>query len=280
MKRFIVLAVVHVVVALALALSVSAAASGNNEPLIFSFLGVLLGQVSLLSVWTGLGNMSLSRRCAMICLAGSYLWAVFLTGADEWKRLDVEKACVAALLVLACLVPAIGIFLVLKRWGPRLILCAPRDVPSANKPLQFSTRHLLMLALVVSAALAAGRPVRAIDQSFGNRWFLFGLFCCVLGVCFIHALLAAVWACLSANKVFLRVPIALVAAALVGLVLPFYFRAPRFNEYLLCPMCFAIAQTVTVLSLLVARSAGYRVLRRQIQPIQPRADLVGLHPLD
>ena len=278
MKRFIVLAVVHVVVAVDLSVNIAGTRAGG--PLLYTFFGVLLGQVSLLSVWTGLGNMSFVRRCTTICLGGTYFWAVFLTAADAWTRLDAEGACVAALLVIACLLPTIAIFLSLKRWGPHLIVCSARERPSANKPFQFSTLHLLTLAVVVSAALAAGRPVRAMDHSFGNRWLTLGVFCCVLAVCFTHAVLAAVWACLSANKVLFRVVIALVGSALIGLVLPFYFRAPTFKEYLLCAMCFTIAQTVTVLTLLVARTAGYRVLRTQIQPLQPRADLAGAHPLD
>lgn len=280
MKRFVVLAVVHLVVALEL--SANVAANAANDVWLFAFFGVLLGQISLLAVWVGLGNASLRRRCAMVCVGGLY-WAVLVTAADGWKRpTDSEELLVLALVIIACLGPTIAIFLALKRWGPRLSVCSARERPSASKPFQFSTRHLLTLAVVVSAALAAGRPVRAMDHSFGNRWLTLGVFCCVLAVCFTHTVLAAVWACLSANKFLLRVVIALVASALVGLVLPFYFRAPTFKEYLLCAMCFVIAQTVTVLTLLVARSAGYRVLRRQSQPDHPRADLsvLGSHPLD
>jgi hypothetical protein len=278
MNRFTVLTLAHVVAARELCVVVAT----SSNYLQFAFTGLLLGQASLLAIWVGLGNASLVRRGAAICVAGSFLWAVLVTAADGWRRPDAEELCVLALAIIACLLPTIALFLALKRCGPRLIICSARKRPPANKPFQFSTQHLLMLAVVVAAALVAGRLGRAMDNSIGNGWFVVGVFCCILPVCFIYAVLAAVWACLPANKVIVRVPIALLVGALVGLVPPFYFRLPGLEEYLLCLMSAAIAQTVTILSLLVARSAGYRLVRRLPERTSPRADLTiaGVHPLD
>ena len=88
--------------------------------------------------------------------------------------------------------------------------------------------------------------------------------------------------CLAADKIWLRKSLAFAAALPVGLIPAFYFNVESANEFLLCVATAAGGQAVTMLSLDIVRSAGYRIVRTKIAAAQttPQTEILVAHPLD
>ncbi|HQU44461.1 MAG TPA: hypothetical protein PK867_16695 [Pirellulales bacterium] len=247
-----------------------------------SFAALLFGQCALLAVWGGFSIEQHVLRYTGVCAGSAYLWFILCVATSAWQDGRMDEMIIFALVIVACVFPAIGVFRALRRWGPKLLVCKATDVTAAHQPFQFSTRHLLVLAFGVAVALAIGRAARAFGQSQSpGNWLYDGLICATLGACTLHLVLAAVWASLAAEKVFVRRVLAFAAAPLVGLVLPFYANEPTLWGYAICAAAAGGAQEVVMLSLEVVRSAGYRVVRTSAATTQtPQSKVVVAHPLD
>ena len=280
MNRFVALTMMHA--AAAIGLSLAFQSHHSNDFLAVVFLGRLFGQVALLAIWGGLGPASGPRRVIGLCTAAVGLWVVVLTGTDVWSDTSAEDRVGFAMLIAACLTPTVGAFLALKRWGPRLRISRASNSSTTSKPFQFSMKHLFMLAFTVSAVLTLGRFVREIEEDYLSLWFRVAIISAVLVVCLLHLVLAAVWACLAADKVALRMLAALVAALLFGLLPAYSFGQDNLSEYMYCAMCAGIGQMVTFVSLAVVRSAGYRVeaTKPAVDPTTADFRALGSHPLD
>jgi hypothetical protein len=224
MNRFAALIAVLVVATIALGLCLSTADRNADKRLIYSFLGLLFGDAALVSTWAGLSSASIARRFTGLFVAGTFLWAIVMTAAGIWR--DVEEGIRFAVVVAACVLPVTVAFMTLKHTGPRLLIRNAADLPRAHQPLQFSTRHLFILALLV--ALGSGRLVRGMGRT--TFWLEIAIISAVIAGSVLYTTLAAVWACLSANQVAWRALVAFAVALLAGLIPAYYFRAPSISE--------------------------------------------------
>jgi hypothetical protein len=279
--RLLALTIVHVIASIAL----SVAASAYSHMVVWlavGFFGLVIAQGLLVSIWAGLTSVPKAARCAGACLTVAYLWALVLTAAKAWQRADREEWVVIAIVIAASLLSVIGAFLVVRRWGPTIVVCNVGKLTSGHRPFQFNMRHLFIPSLVVAVVLAIGRAVREIDQSFERRWFFLTVMCAVMGVCLVQMVLAATWAGLGSARVVPRTTVALLLSLIVGFIPSYYFRAPTLREYLLFPTMFGVAQAITIVSLLVARTAGYRIVSRKptdhLLPVEIAWPIA--HPLD
>jgi hypothetical protein len=248
-----------------------------------SVASLFFAQCALLALWAGFGTTPPSLRYLGTALGGTYLWFVVTIATHAFENAQGKDLIAFAVLVAACVIPVVALFLALQRWGPRLVVCHASEIPAIHQPFQFSIKHLLLLALCVAAALAVGRGVRSIDPRYQNSWPHILLICAVLGTCSLHLILAAVWACLAADKLSLRKSLAFAAALLVGLIPPFYFGQERHpDDFLFCCVTTpAGTQAVAMLSLDVLRSAGFRVMRTDLAAARAtEAEFATAHPLD
>lgn len=278
-KRFVCLVATHLIVACTLAFGARLNDDRDNAPLIFGLFGVLLAQAALVSTWAALSNASVIRRFVGLCAAGGFIWGALLVAIGANIHAG-DGHIIFAALVGACLLTVTAAFLSLKRVGPKIFMGTTDRLTAAHQPLQFTTRHLFVLAFVVSGALGLGRLVRARDTM--PLWFDVALVSAVMAVCLLYTVLAAVWASLSSNSTRWRALIALLAAVLVGLIPAYYFHAPSILEWLCCAECAGIAQVVILCSLWVVRSGGHRIATRGADELQsaPIVQPSTAHPLD
>lgn len=279
MNRLHALVIAHV--AAGVALSWAAGVYRTTEMGV-SLTSVFFAQCALVAVWAGFSTAPQSRRYVGVGCGGTYLWFILCVATDALRNANGKDLLIFVLLIAACVVPVVALFRALQRWGPRLVVCRASEIPEIHQPFQFSIKHLFLLALGVATTLAAGRVVQSIDPRDQNSWPHILLVCTVLAACSLHLILAAVWACLAADKLLVRKSLAFTAAPLMGLIPPFYFKEEHTpSNFLFC--CVATAagtQALTMFSLDVVRSAGFRVARTNVSAPTTQAEAVPAHPLD
>lgn len=188
-----------------------------------------------------------------------------------------EPMIMLPVLVFGCIFLFAAALTVMSKWKPGVSLVHQDSLSATARDFQFSLRHLFLFTVAVSLVLAGAELMKP----FASAGVITRvLVCVVILMCFVEAVLAAFWASLGQGRVLLRIPIAVGLAALTGLIPAFYFRVDR-EIYALSVGTATLAQVITIASLLVVRSAGFRLVRRlapQIDSEEP-VELVA-HPLD
>ena len=123
--------------------------------------------------------------------------------------------------------------------------------------MKFTLRSMIWLTVAISTLLALGRIIQWISpwDDLAPLLFIFALL----------ALIASgmlVWAALGQGQVIVRVPIALLGIALLGLLPPYYMGGPSFR-FFVWPSLTSEVAICTVGSLLAIRSCGFRLVRKQ-----------------
>lgn len=276
-NRINALVIVHV--AFVLGLTSATGLAEHNETnafiVLMPFMATGFSQCGLLGFWLAYGRASMQSRAWTSLFGGVYLWWLNVFATEAWGKVDLM--IVLPVLVFGCMLFFAATLTVMRKWKPGVGLIRQDGLSPTVRGFQFSLRHLLLFTVAVSLVLAGAELMK----SFAGAGVITRvLVCVVIVLCFVEGVLAALWASLGQGQVLVRMPIAVGLAALTGLIPAFYFRIDP-KSYVLCVATAALAQVITVASLLVVRSAGFRLVRRLAPQIdsEERAELVG-HPLD
>jgi hypothetical protein len=140
----------HVVVGLAGAV---VAWFAGHSPTVwgFTFLGIVLGQTSLLGIWGGLGTNRWWIRLIGVVVGISYLFPLLGLGIHELNG--------ASLFVVFVATTFVALVLLFVRFFRVVIHLNSRPVASVYR-IQFSIRHLMILTFVIACLIAIGRSVQ------------------------------------------------------------------------------------------------------------------------
>lgn len=217
------------------------------------FAAIVGAQAVLLGSWAGLSSRPLGSRVAGLACGCCFVAGVIAVATNMPLRSG-------DLLILAGVVTSTAavvglLFVALRRYrGVEVVRLCQLDDDSA-KALRFGVWHLLVGTALMSALLGCGHVIRSLG---GESLGIGVLALTFIGCGCIMAMLAA-WASLAAGSPLLRIPITLAIASLVGLFPPFFLGGPWWR-YLTWPGLLATTGTIAMLSMLVVRYCGYRLV--------------------
>jgi hypothetical protein len=235
-------------------------------PLMWALGGLSLGQLMLLAFWGGMGTTSAGRRLLGMVLGGVYLalWPTVGMILSPYTEGSIAMFFMRSVAMnYAALVIFAGIFLLIRGRFVELRLVEHPQVFRQGR-YQFSVLGLLLVTSLIAVVLGLTRAATAAEAAV---WHELAATLLAIGA-FIANMLAAPWAALMPGPVRLRVALALVIALLLGLALAFAanFRLPfpEWRTWLITgqTLAFALPSLVVILSLLVVRWCGYRLVPR------------------
>lgn len=235
--------VVHFATGVIAALLVKSA--GRTDLAAGALSGLWVGQMSLLGIWSGLGTTGHWKRLvgAVLGVGILYLWVGIVSGDWSMEQLVVPGAFTAfvatpLLIARAC----------------RIVIQADSSAITLASRLQFSIRHLLVLTSVVACVIALGKVV----QPRIREWFnaseivFYAASLILLGV-------VSSWLILATKRP-VSYGVGLVAMSACsgyfpGLSSIFGVTASGMTAFT------ATSTSVVVVSLLVVRRCGYRLVQ-------------------
>ena len=218
------------------------------------FLGVIFSEVGLLGIWAALGHAPWARR---LLAAAAVIVASCVATLVAEPYAELPQA-VGYLLVFG--LPCAIVFCVLgvlRRSGRRLALRRATEF-SAREGFQFSIKHLLIATALVAGAVSVGKVTRTWHPN--DRWLDMLPVLAVIPPCFVFVALATLWATLGLGRPLPRLSFVSPGALMAGLMplvcLP---GDPNMKDFLLWLAMTGTTLLITVGSLLVVRSAGWRL---------------------
>jgi hypothetical protein len=199
--------------------------------------GLVSSQTSLLAIWGALGLGQWWRRLAGVLVGVCYLGLLLELGTPEIHRIFVVENTASVLIPL----------LIVRFFKVSVELdCVP--VASAGRS-QFSIRDLLILTFVFGCLIAIGKSVNFLH---------FGLLICLFWIAGKFRLLGflSVWLILATRRPVLYSGVLVAVGACAGYSWGQYSRIVGH-----CLASSVTETTVLVVSLLVVRSCGYRLVR-------------------
>ncbi len=218
---------------------------------------IVVGQISLLGIWGGLGGTVLWKRLFGVIFGICYLTALIRFAVGHTITLDtpIFILCTTASVMLMTLIV-------------RLItgaVCHESSSIGAKRRGQFSIRQLFVLTTVVAFLAAALKWVfPLVDATF--RQMFVGVF--IYGV--VYALIAIIpsWCVLAAKRPAVYGLCVVAAEACVGGVFG-HMTQPNSNADVLTMTFVAIQATYIAITLFIVRSWGYRLM-----PVRSRCPVV------
>lgn len=237
------LVVVHIVVGW---MGAYIAYSANRHPKLWAgaLVGLMLSQASLLGIWGSLGTNPWWKRVIGVVVGIGYL--VPLLGI----RIHDVSIVTFIFVVVVVVTSFVAIPLLIVRWFRMAIRLDDSPVASVRR-VQFSIRHLLILTFVVACLTSIGTlvlPLLLHDQI--DDLFLIALAFGVVGILPVWSVWATKWPTIFSIGV-------VTVGACVGYCLGLGYSG---SETL--TMTAAVTEALSVVvSLLVVRSCGYRLVR-------------------
>lgn len=240
-------------------------------PLKWAMLGVVFGQLMLLSFWVGMSPVKGGLRLAGALCGTAYVVAWPMTAAwlsrspAGWVYIigfavAYVARCSGFSLVVLLLA---GVFVLIRRFRAELRLVANPDGLDAPARSQYSILHVLVVMALVSVALGLIQSARVADVPHARQYFE-----ALMVITFFVNTIFAAFAALGAGQVRLRIALVLTVALLLGIALSLTGRFDRndmFLWWLAPPMLMTVLSTGIVLgSLLVVRSCGYRLVPKGV----------------
>lgn len=240
-------------------------------PLAWALAGVSFGQLMLLAFWAGMGTTTSARRMTGSLLAALYLavWpslGLFLSPYADPSATMIASFALYLALNVAMLVMFGGIFLLIRRRFAQLRrLEDPTTIPPGR--YQFSILQLLLVTSVVAVVLGLLRWSTSDDRAIWHELAsnLLAIVALVVNV------VVAPWAALAAGAARWRLLIVMLTAILLGTAMSFsalfQMAASEWRIWLFCTqsLAFTLPSATVVLSLLVVRASGYRMVRLAAQ---------------
>lgn len=217
-----------------------------------TLLALALGQACLLGFWA-----ALSRGPRWLRLGGLAAGAVYLEALVSYGLREDDLRLVATISVATISVVSAAALLAARRGRAELRRVVPAERVPPREGLRFSIRGLMLTTLIVATLLGGARGVR---QAFGH--FTPSLFAsAVLAVSLVVLALAAGWAALGVARPAGRACAVLACAVAYGGLFAYGVSEDRDWEPIAYFVIVVAGQSAAVLaSLLVARSAGYRLV--------------------
>ena len=213
-----------------------------------AFIGLVFSQTSLLGIWGSLGAGPWWRRMIGVVVGAAYLFLLLGVGVSDLSRWTFM------VVVLATTFVAIPLLMV------RLLRVAIHldcfSVVSVAR-IQFSIRHLMILTFVVACLISIGKLVQPFprgDIRFWLSWLAFTL--SVVGI-------LPVWFVLATKQPMLYCVGLIAVGACAGYCLA---RIGPVGDEGVWMTATATETLVVVVSLLVVRSCGYRLVRLPPRP--------------
>lgn len=236
------LVVAHVAVGFVAALLVDTAGSKPGMASL-AFGGFWFGQTTLLGIWCGLGTSDHWRRLLGVVLG---IIALYLMPGLNSGDFLIEYLFLPIMGTVLVAVP-----LLIVR-GFRVVIQVDSSPTTLASRLRFSIRHLLILTFVVACVVSFGKIVHPLilQWQFIIEVIVYATICIVVGI-------LPVWIALATKR---PVPYCIgfvIVAAVAG-----YYIGRAYSEVDGVWMIVTATEAVTViLSLLVVRSCGYRLVR-------------------
>jgi hypothetical protein len=207
------------------------------------FIGLVFSQTSLLGIWGSLGNSLWWKRVIGISVGVSYLGLLLGNGVDEIDSSIFILVAVATSFVAMPLFIARSLRVALRR---ELALLQP--VPR----VQFSIRYLLILMIVVACVISLGKLIRyhLDDGDIFTRLISLALTCGVVGM-------LPVWLVFAAKR---PIPYS-IGLVIVGACAGYYLALALSDGVAIWATAMVTEAVSVVVSLLVVRSWGYRLVR-------------------
>ncbi|MCE9527419.1 MAG: hypothetical protein K8R36_15355 [Planctomycetales bacterium] len=226
---------------------------------------VVIGQLMLLAFWAGLGTNAKAWRMAGTIAGTGYvafwssspllisLWILPNSSWTAWLRQFGIQFGQGGMLVLI-----LGsVFLIMRRWFAHLVCIADVKVPPETHRYQFSIQHLLVITTLTAIFLASRRgKIEGLDLR------LMIITSVLIVVVFMVNGLFAVRVTLRNGPIHGRLFLVFVVAVLLGAGLSLVAGHTQVSWWLaaLSALTMTIPTLVVVLSLLVVRSCGYRLV--------------------
>jgi hypothetical protein len=241
-------------------------------PMMWALSAIPLAQAFLLSLWCGLGSSSMAQGL-LACLLGTlYLascqlltefvrWIAqpgMMAEGDHWLSMLLSLWAMLASIVTLSAVFLLGI----RRWVAEVRnFESDRELPRAGR-VQFTILQVLIVTSVAAVVLGLARASRA--EAVETIWMQAVSHALFFVVFFVN-LLCAAWATLTAGSAWLRIGLVFAVAGLLALALMFgsLYEAEPVYQWLWAsmPLMTLVPTTIIVLSLLVVRACGYRLVR-------------------
>lgn len=220
-------------------------------------LALALGQACLLGTWAAFSRASSRARLKGQIVGAVCLEVVLTYGSENGEFLFM--ASIATALVAAVLMAA--------RYGRADVRRVPTEsTGSASEGFRWSIRGLMLFTLAVALLIGAARGAR---ESLGPRVPSI-LVSTVWSLSFVVQALGACWAALGLASPWSRCGALLVCATATGALFAYGFQASDDWKSLSYIMTVNVLQSAVVLgSLLVVRSAGYRLVRPGVLDPEP-----------
>ena len=238
-------------------------------PVIWALSGISLAEVMLLGVWAGLGSPTGARRWFAMLAGAAYIaaWPALLHAISlhSVEPFITNYAWLAPLYAALAMLATGVLLLVRHRFAEVLRLCDDAIPPSARR--QFTVLHVLIATTIVGMLLGLSRA--SVGADAGGAWLSAIGYLMMIVVCGIN-LAMCVWATLPPGHVLWRVLLVLVVAILLGMVssytLLYRLKTPEWRWWLFFAqaLSYAIPPVIVVVSLLVVRSAGYRLVPNSV----------------
>lgn len=215
------------------------------------YVALVSSQMLLLAIWLGFSRDPWWQKG--IGLVAGLAWLNFLAFAPELDRIWQTTLLISSpvLVVGACCA-------VWSRFVAKLEWRDAWPERTIAEELQFSLRTLVGLTVTLSLLLALGRFFHWLRDDGSGAEVL-------VPILVIKSSLATgvvVWGCLGQGRAILRVPVTFLVMVALGLLFPFYVGMER-HYFIIWPVLLAMIAVYTCPSLLVVRSCGYRVIRRE-----------------
>ncbi|MFN0020114.1 MAG: hypothetical protein ACKVP0_17780 [Pirellulaceae bacterium] len=234
-------------------------------PVFWGAHGVIVGQLMLLAFWSGLGTARPDSRIA-VTFAGtvyvafwssaSHLISLWVLPNSFWGSWFIHFGVQFGQSGLLVMILG-GVFLIMRRWFAHLECVTDVQVPAETSRFQFSIQHLLVITTVTAIFLASRRgKLEPLDVRLMIITTVL-----MLGVFIVNALYA-VRVTLRKGPIGGRMFLVFVVAILLGFGLSLIAGLHHLSWWLaaLFAWSMTVPTLVIVLSLLVVRSCGYRLI--------------------
>src|SRR5262245_59825568 len=241
-------------------------------PLLYVYASLPIGIITTLSVWVGLAHTRLLWRVAIGLAATFYvaLWAhVFNMGwmpgrmdSEAWWMSYLKEVTPYSIL----LVLFGGAFMLIGR-RYQVVRVEPGREVASNERVQFSMMQVMLLMSAIAVVLSLLRATREMNARAPTEEAFWGtgVFYSFMSVIFFINTACAAFAALGFGRIKRNVAAVLAVSLLLGVSMAIGMRQETLENWIViaASTLITLVPTLTVvLSLLVVRSCGYRLVRR------------------
>jgi hypothetical protein len=221
-----------------------------NEILSAPTLSLAFCQSCLLAFWVEMSHTALWRRLLGLGGGLSYFWLLTATWRQDFT-LFFALAFTTGIVMVA--------LFVVRFWRIDLRRATDQSTHQNRQGLQFSIRGLMLLTIAVGLLITPAKGLRQmiLYSDYGQTTFLL-----MLSASLAATGLASFWATLGLPRPVARSIALIVMSLCLGWFLCYVYSASTWSEYFLILSIMFLHSLALLGSLLVIRSCGYRLVKR------------------